>query len=151
MSRNRCASLSRHPVSDIFPRVCGCCDLPGWQLGSHVVCRADQARFGKGTAEEGQLAKTDGAYRPFHPSGAKPRLAHEIHSFILSHTHRRRTLAAMGGYGLSSRDGWGDIGRISSSEVNNSTSLCFMHSFGECRGVDGVSPEFGVAGGEPSM
>jgi hypothetical protein len=43
-------------------------DIPGGQLGPHIICGADETRFGQGTAEKGQLAKTYGANLAFNPS-----------------------------------------------------------------------------------
>jgi hypothetical protein len=45
-------------------------DIPGGQLGPHIICGADETRFGQGTAKKCQLAETYGADLAFNPSGS---------------------------------------------------------------------------------
>lgn len=47
-------------------------NVPGWKLCSHVIGRADEPRFGQGTAEYHQLSQTDGPSLFCYPSVHDP-------------------------------------------------------------------------------
>lgn len=80
-------SRERGAWSLVFGVSCLCSafrDIPGGQLGPHIICGADETGFGQGATEEGQLAKTYWTDLAFDPSVKQAGLAfgHTIRALL---------------------------------------------------------------------